>query len=95
MTSLRAVFSIIAEMGCPLYTKGERLLLSDKTLGCPEGKEVCLILVRDMTEILFSVLKKQPIDLSLYHETVFNCSGCRGLIKFALVAPEEQRLPEL
>lgn len=68
------------------------MLLTEKTLACPDGKEVCLILVRDMTELLFKVLQKQPIDLGAYQNMVFNCSGCRGLIKFALLAGEEQQL---
>ena len=88
MKLLSAVFSIGAEKNCPLYKVGERLLLSEKTLSCPEGKEVCLILVRDMTELLFKFLQKQPINLEEFADTVFNCSGCKGLIKFSLVGPE-------
>ncbi len=88
MKLLSAIFSIRAEKNCPLYKVGERLLLSEKTLACPDGKEVCLILVRDMTELLFKFLQKQPINLEEYADTVFNCSGCRGLIKFSLVGPE-------
>ncbi|MFH0781510.1 MAG: DUF4388 domain-containing protein [Pseudomonadota bacterium] len=64
-------------------------MLSEKTLACPEGKEVCLILVRDMTELLFKFLKKQPMNLEEYSGTTFNCSGCRGLIKFSLVESEK------
>lgn len=85
---LRFVFEIEAEKNCPLYAVGERLMLSEKTLACPQGKEVCLILVRDMTELLFKLLQKTD-DSDLDREkTVYNCSGCRGLIKFSLVKPE-------
>lgn len=88
MKLFNAVFKIVAEKNCPLYKAGEQLLLSEKTLSCPEGKEVCLILVRDMTELLFRLLQKQPVNLEEYSGTVFNCRGCKGLIKFSLVPPE-------
>jgi CRP-like cAMP-binding protein len=88
MKLFSAVFKIVAEKNCPLYNAGEQLLLSEKTLSCPQGKEVCLILVRDMTELLFKFLQKQPVNLEEYTGMVFNCSGCKGLIKFSLVRPE-------
>lgn len=90
MNTLHAVFHIVAEKNCPLYRQGERLLLSEKTLACPEGKEVCLILVRDMTQLLFRFLQKHPQNLEEYSHEVYNCSGCRGLIKFALLPAEER-----
>lgn len=88
MKKISAVFTIVNEKNCPLYKVDERLYLSDKTLSCPKGKEMCLILVRDLTELLFKFLQKQPIDLKNYTDTVFNCSGCTGLIKFSLVEPD-------
>lgn len=91
MTTLRAVFKIIAEKNCPLYKIGEKLLLSEKTLACPEGKEFCLILVRDMTELLFKLLKEKADNLEAYRDAVFNCSGCRGLIKFSLIDTEDKQ----
>lgn len=88
MKLFRAVFLIGAEKNCPLYKTGERLQLSEKTLACPEGKEVCLILVRDMTELLFKFLQKQPVNLTEYSGIIYNCSGCKGLIKFSLDGSE-------
>jgi CRP/FNR family cyclic AMP-dependent transcriptional regulator len=88
MKKFSAVFTIVNEKNCPLYKVDERLYLSDKTLSCPKGKEMCLILVRDLTELLFKFLQKQPLDLKNYRDTVFNCSGCTGLIKFSLVEPD-------
>ena len=91
MKNFSAVFSIVKEKNCPLYKQEERLSLSDKTLSCPDGKEMCLILVRDLTELLFKFLQKQPIDLTDYADTIFNCSGCTGLIKFSMVDPVESK----
>lgn len=84
MKKFSAIFTIINEKNCPLYEKGERLSLSEKTVACPEGKEMCLILVRDMTELLFQLMPRGTQIYKEYAESVFNCSGCTGLIKFAL-----------
>jgi CRP/FNR family cyclic AMP-dependent transcriptional regulator len=82
MPSFRAIFKIIEEKSCPLYDEGDLLNLSERTISCPAGKEVCLILVRDMTELLFTILAGG--DKSASGAKIFNCSGCSGLIKFAL-----------
>lgn len=81
MEEFHAIFEIVDQKNCPLYQKGERLLLSDKSLSCPKGKEACLILVRDLTQLLFQLRGKIQGD---FNGTVFNCSGCKGLIKFKL-----------
>jgi len=85
MTNFVVSFSIKSEKNCPLYDVGEVLMLSEKTLLCPPGKEVCLILVRDLTALLFTFLQNQPFIASDYRDTVFNCSGCKGLIKFGFM----------
>lgn len=89
MKHFSANFTIIEEKNCPLYETGEYLHLSEKTLSCPAGKEVCLILVRDMTELLFKMLPQQSTVLEDYDGKIFNCSGCTGLIKFAFLSPEQ------
>ncbi|MFT5697220.1 MAG: CRP/FNR family cyclic AMP-dependent transcriptional regulator [Desulforhopalus sp.] len=89
MKNFSALFTIIEERNCPLYRAGESLILSEKTIICPKGKEVCLILVRDMTQILFQILassgKEENAGIRIY-----NCSGCTGLIKFQLQSESEQ-----
>ena len=81
MKNFSALFTIIEEKNCPLYRKGDNLILSEKTIVCPKGKEVCLILVRDMTQILFQMLGNTGKSDSSKAQ-VYNCSGCTGLIKF-------------
>ena len=83
MKNFSALFTIIEEKNCPLYRGGDSLILSEKTIVCPKGKEVCLILVRDMTQILFQMLANKGKDDSTKAQ-VYNCSGCTGLIKFQL-----------
>ncbi len=89
MKTFRGIFSIIEEKNCPLYEVGEKLVLSDKTILCPLGKEVCLILVRDMTQLLFHLLKDEG-KVGNEKDENFNCSGCKGLIKFIRL-PVENR----
>lgn len=85
MKNFSTVFTIINEKNCPLYSVNEQLYLSDKTLSCPKGKEMCLILVRDLTELLFKFMQQKTFEPGNYKDTIFNCSGCTGLIKFSLV----------
>ncbi len=86
MKQFKAVFEIVEQNNCPLYVAGECLTLSDRAIGCPEGKEVCLILVREMTELLFVLLKKKSVDgQGEQDHRLYTCSGCTGLIKFRRV----------
>lgn len=86
-TKFRAVFTIAEKINCPLYNKGERMVLTDRTFSCPDGKEVCLILVRDMTQLLFSLLKEQAGNGHVSAKQ-YSCSGCTGLIKFKMVSED-------
>lgn len=89
MNNLNIVFRIVNERKCPLYEEGELLSLSEKTLSCPDGKEVCLILVRDMTQLLFEFLKGGSTAPDENESKLHNCSGCTGLIKFKIASPDE------
>lgn len=88
MKTFKAHFRIVEDINCPLYKDGEQMLLTDKTFSCPEGKEVCLILVRDMTQLLFTLLNEKSNGAKLDLSTVYTCSGCTGLIKFSPVEKE-------
>lgn len=84
MTSFRAIFQIVEDNNCPLYELEDDFALSERSIAFPEGKESCLILVRELTQLLFQLLgdDKGPDFTKKY-----NCSGCTGLIKF-------QRIPD-
>lgn len=87
MKAFKLYFKIITDNNCPLYERGELLSLSQKTLSCPENKATCLILVREMTGLLFHLLDntEEPGGTG----RVFSCSGCTGLIKFELISEED------
>lgn len=80
MEPLVSVFKIVDELNCPLYEKGDLLLLKDNAVEFPECKPACFILIRELTQLLFKLLGKEPPDPSILH----GCGGCTGLIKFKL-----------
>ncbi len=86
MRSFRAEFVIIEENNCPLYRVGEDFLLTGQAFSAPGKKEACLILVREMTELLFTLLSEMETGKSQACSTVYSCSGCNGLIKFKVTA---------
>ena len=88
MKSLQVNFEIIEGNRCPFYKVGDRLILSDKSLSCPGNKATCLILVREMTQLLFRFLAAKPDDL-IAAKPIFNCSGCTGLIKFVPISTSD------
>ena len=81
-------FRVAAANNCPLYRQGEVFSLSDRALKCPKNKAACLILVREMTSLLFDLLDADP-ESEKNQETTYSCSGCLGLIKFHLVSEEK------
>ena len=88
MKSLQVNFEIVEGNHCPFYKVGERLILSDKSLSCPGNKATCLILVREMTQLLFKFLAAKSDDL-VAAKPIFSCSGCTGLIKFMPISTSE------
>ena len=86
MESFTAVFEIIEDNNCPLYEIGECFRLTSRSFSCPENKDVCLILVREMTELLFVLMGG---DDSEEEGKIFSCSGCTGLIKFRKIDEPE------
>jgi hypothetical protein len=85
MDTFKAAFEIINVRSCPLsYTQDECFLLSDKAVELPLGRSACLILVRELTGLLFSLLPHIATQFTEQRDTVFTCGGCTGLIKFKL-----------
>ncbi|MBI5557839.1 MAG: DUF4388 domain-containing protein [Deltaproteobacteria bacterium] len=82
MSAFKAIFQIVENKKCPLYELNENLELTDKALLVPGNKPVCLILAREMTELLFSLLSQDKAESS--SDKLFSCSGCSGLIKFKM-----------
>ena len=78
MAPFSAVFKIVDELNCPLYNKGDLFKLDDKAVEFPSEKTTCLILTRELTQLLFKLISKDAPDTTVLH----GCGGCTGLIKF-------------
>ncbi len=78
MPPFSAVFKIVDELNCPLYDKGDLFKLNDKAVEFPGDKATCLILTRELTQLLFKFLGKDAPKATVLH----GCGGCTGLIKF-------------
>jgi len=67
---------VIGTDECPLYKVGDEFKLSGQSLLSPYGKAACLILVRDITEVL---IKYECVENDSRY--VFDCSGCTGIAR--------------
>jgi len=90
MRSFTAFFEVVEDNNCPLYEEGECFRLTAKAFSPPDKKEACLILVREMTELLVVLLDSQQISEEHNQPKLYSCSGCTGLIKFRQVVDEAQ-----
>ena len=82
--SFTASFDIIEDRSCPYYSKDDSLVLTDRAVILPVGRPVCLIFVRELTELMFDLLPYVETDFDKQRSTVYTCGGCTGLIKFQL-----------
>lgn len=84
MATFAAAFDIIEGRACPYYNKDDSLVLTDRAVILPVGRPACLILVRELTELMFDLLPHAETDFAEQRSTVYTCGGCTGLIKFQL-----------
>ncbi len=90
MDNFSAAFKIINERNCPFYAVDEWFILNPQSVRVPSGLPSCLILVREFTNILFSIAPDAENGFSEKRKEVFTCGGCTGLIKFQIDdLPEE------
>ncbi|MBM9536847.1 DUF4388 domain-containing protein [Desulfobulbus alkaliphilus] len=84
MDTFQASFEITHVRHCPIYGLAECFILTDKAVKMPLGRSSCLILVRELTGLLLTLLPHESTQFSEFREQVFTCGGCTGLIKFKL-----------
>jgi len=76
-----APFTVIDANNCPFYKREDRFFLDEKSVNLPGDQPACLILVRELTALLFRFLA-EPEQGAPDRRRVYNCGGCTGLIKF-------------
>lgn len=77
-----AIFIVVEERSCPIYNIGEEFKVEQLALSVPEGKPVCLMMVRELMKAVTenrSVERHSPYGLKRVR---FECGGCSGLIRF-------------
>lgn len=84
MAAFKTAFEIIEDRHCPLYSLEDRFVLSDKAVEFPLGRHSCLILLRELTGLLFTLLPHAATNFEEQRDVVYTCGGCTGLIKFNL-----------
>lgn len=85
MNDITAAFKITSERNCPLYAAEDIFILSAQSVHLPLGHASCLILVRELTNLLFNtIVPAQDNGFEDVKDQTFNCGGCTGLIKFQI-----------
>ena len=92
MENSEIIIRVIGTDECPLYKVGDEFRVSGKSLNSPYGKAACLILLRDMTDVL---MKYNLMDSNARY--IFDCSGCTGLARLEYKKSKKRsngKLPE-
>ena len=84
MNTFKASFEITHVRSCPIYSQEDCFILTDKAVELPLGRSACLLLVRELTGLLFALLPQASSGFISEQKTIFTCGGCTGLIKFRL-----------
>jgi len=85
MNELSVAFRIISERNCPYYAAEDIFVLSNQAVQMPLGHSSCLILVREVTNLLFNtIVPAAGTGFEELKSETYNCGGCTGLIKFQI-----------
>ncbi|PID71960.1 MAG: hypothetical protein CSB34_04750 [Desulfobulbus propionicus] len=84
MSELRAQFVVTSQRNCPLYKKDDGFVLTGQSVEFSLGCSSCLILIRELTGLLVTLLPHISTNFAEFRETEFTCGGCTGLMKFQL-----------
>jgi CRP/FNR family transcriptional regulator, cyclic AMP receptor protein len=71
------IFRVVGVNHCPLYANGDEFQLSGSIFAVPLQKAPCLILAKDVAALLRKGAEVDPPPF-------FQCSGCKGMIRFAV-----------
>jgi CRP-like cAMP-binding protein len=93
MSLLEAEFIITAANDCPMYEVDDVFSLSGLALTFPHEKPTCLFLTKEITEILVSG-KLDSKDES-QEKREYNCSGCRGVVKFRVAEERKYQTQQM
>ena len=77
-----AIFVVTEERSCPIYNVGEEFKVVKMGLTVPEGKAVCLMMVRELMKAVTEKKSMERFSPTGLQRVKFECGGCIGLIRF-------------
>ncbi len=77
-----AIFVIVNEESCPLYSVGEEIKVESYALSLSNYKPSCLYLARQVATVVATKEKLGGISRIPSQKTRYDCGGCEGLIHF-------------
>jgi len=77
-----AIFVIVNEESCPLYSVGEEIKVESYALSLSNYKPGCLYLARQVASIVATREKLGGISRISTRKTRYDCGGCEGLVHF-------------
>lgn len=102
MKDLTVAFKVVCERSCPYYNIEDLFLLTNQAIQMPSGHPSCLILVREVTDLLFNtIVPAAETELEGLKTNTYTCGGCTGLIKFRIddeippIEHEEETSPQI
>lgn len=84
MTDISVSFRVINARNCPFYEVSDWFDLTDQALQVPAGRPSCLVLVREVTSLLFTLDSGAESGFVEERKNLYSCGGCTGLIKFQI-----------
>lgn len=85
MNDFAVALKVVSERNCPYYAIDDLFVLTGQAVQIPIGHPSCLILVREVTNLLFSTFAPSARKLETLVHEIYTCGGCIGLIKFQVV----------
>jgi len=85
MDNFSVPLKVVSERNCPYYAADDLFVLTGQAVQVPIGHPSCLILIREVTNLLFNIIV--PAVGTGFEELaseIYNCGGCTGLIKFKM-----------
>lgn len=82
MIDISVALKVINVRNCPFYEVDDWFIMTGQSVQMPAGHPTCLILVRELTNFLFTMIAGADTESASLREEVNTCGGCTGLIKF-------------
>ncbi|MCL2789497.1 MAG: cyclic nucleotide-binding domain-containing protein [Desulfobulbus sp.] len=90
-----AIFIVSEERSCPIYNISEEFKVEQDALTGPEGKPVCLMMVRELMKALVGKKSMQHFSPVGPQRVKFECGGCTGLIRFEFKKEKDFSTPQM